>query len=139
MKTNQNFGVAIHIIMYLKINEGKYITSKSLAESINTNPVVIRRIIKELTKNNFIITKQGRFGSKYNSEIVDITFYDVYKVFYNERILNAKENPNPNCELGVKINEALCNKLSKVQNEFLESLKKFSINKLIKEIEGETI
>lgn|SRR5690625_81136 len=138
MKANQNFGVAVHILIYLKLNEPNYITSQDLAESINTNPVVIRRILKQLAINNLVITKQGRFGSKINSEINDITFYDVYNIFYEDNILNAKSNPNPKCVIGSKINNILCKKLNSVQEKYLESLKMFSINDLIKEIkEGE--
>lgn len=135
MKANQNFGVAVHILAYLKINEPNYITSNNLAESINTNPVVIRRILKQLADNNFIITKQGRFGSKINSKLEDITFYDIYKVFYYDNILNAKSNPSTKCDVGLKINKILCSTLNEVQYNFLKSLKMFSINDLIKQIE----
>lgn len=135
MNTNQNFGIAIHILLYLKFHETEYISSKRLSESINTNPVVIRRILKELSNNNLIITKQGRFGSKINPNKKDINFYQVFKIFYKNNLLNPKHSPSPNCPLGLNINEILCKEIKNIQNEFKQNLERTSINSIKKQIE----
>lgn len=49
MKANTRFPVTIHILSYIAI-KGTGITSEELAKSVNTNPVVVRRLNGHLKK-----------------------------------------------------------------------------------------
>ena len=135
MNINQNFGVAIHILTILSLNEKDYITSKELAESINTNPVVVRRILKQLAENNLVITKQGRFGSKLNPELKEITFLDVYNVFYDGYIIKPTHSPNEGCPVGRNINIAMCEMLDQINDNFQNELRKHTINDIKNKME----
>jgi len=135
MSINQNFGVAIHILTILALSKDEYVTSKELAESVDTNPAVIRRLLTQLAEKKLIITKQGRFGSKLNPELNDITFYDVYKVFYDDNIVKATHSPSDKCPIGKNINEVLCGMLNEVNANFEADLKKRTINQIKKKME----
>ena len=135
MNINQNFGVAIHILTILSLNEKDYITSKELAESINTNPVVVRRILKKLAENDLVITKQGRFGSKLNPNVKEITFLDVYNVFYEGHIIKPTHSPNKGCPIGKNINVAMCEMLDQINTNFENELKKHTINNIKNKME----
>lgn len=135
MVINQNFGVALHILTILSLNSDKYTTSKELANSVDTNPVVVRRILKQLENNNLIITKQGKFGSKINCDLEQITFYDVYKIFNDGDIIKPTHNPNKNCPIGKNINEIMMQKLSDINATLENELMKHSINEIKTQME----
>lgn len=135
MNTNQNFGIAIHVLAYLKIEEPNYVTSTELSKSINTNAVVIRRLLNELAKHNLIITKQGRFGSKINSDLKDITFYDVYKIFHQGNMLKPKHEPSKDCPMGSLVNSLVCKRIDVAITSFEDVLKTYTIDDLKTELE----
>ena len=54
------FTVAIHILSLLDLNQGESITSEDLAVSVNTNPVVIRKILGILKKAGLIQIQKMR-------------------------------------------------------------------------------
>lgn len=135
MKSNQNFGVATHILIYISTFDGEYITSAKLADSINTSPVVVRRILKELANHGLIETKQGKFGSKLNKEACSISLYDVYKVFHRGNILSPSHTPNLACPLGVEIKDLIDESLYEANEVFEKTLKSQTICKIKERIE----
>lgn len=110
MNINQDFGIALHMLTYLAINDDNYITSRELADSINTNPVIIRQILPRLNKHNLVITKRGRAGSKLAKPSKEISLYEVYQALYNEDYLSSKHEPNKNCPIG----QAMCGSISQI-------------------------
>ena len=56
------FTIAVHILSLLDSNKGESKTSEELALSVNTNPVVIRKILGALKKAGFIQIQMGQGG-----------------------------------------------------------------------------
>lgn len=135
MIANQNYGVALHILSYLAVKEDTYVTSTQLASSIDTNPVVIRRLLKILANAGLVETKRGQFGSKLKKDPSEITLYDVYKLFHSGIIMGPEHVPNVECTTGLKIISAVTNILSDSTNIFENELKKYTIEIVKKEIE----
>ncbi|VEU80551.1 Rrf2 family transcriptional regulator [Haploplasma axanthum] len=135
MQVNQNFGVAIHLLSCLSEPTGEYKTSAYLAESVNTNPVVVRRILKVLENNGLVETKKGKFGSRLSKDPQQITFYDVYKTFFDGNILQPSHHPNKACPVGNKITGLISNVLSDATTKFENTLKEYTIANMKKEIE----
>ena len=76
------FTVAIHILSLLDLNKGVSRTSEELAMSVNTNPVVIRKILGILKKAGLIHIQMGQGGGATLAvEPEKITLRDVYTVF----------------------------------------------------------
>lgn len=50
LKISSRFTVAVHILALIKIEKNYALTSNQIAESVNTNPVVIRRLMGKLKK-----------------------------------------------------------------------------------------
>lgn len=48
MGSNSRYTVAVHTLLLLKDPGGEWVTSDWIAGSVNTNPVVIRRILRGL-------------------------------------------------------------------------------------------
>lgn len=58
------FAVAIHILLLLSSQPGGQATSGQLAESVGTNPVVIRRLAGQLARAGLIRIRRGPGGAE---------------------------------------------------------------------------
>jgi DNA-binding IscR family transcriptional regulator len=109
MRINTQFPVAVHILVLVAI-KGEGVTSEIIAKSVNTNPVVIRRINALLKKANIIAVKAGVGGTMLNHAPKDITLLDIYKAVktsQDELVFDLHNNPNIQCPIGSNIHEAL--------------------------------
>jgi Rrf2 family protein len=59
---NQQFTFAVHIVTALAFSPEEVIGSQTLAASVNTNPVVVRRLLLTLRRARLIETFTGRHG-----------------------------------------------------------------------------
>ncbi|MCK6570187.1 Rrf2 family transcriptional regulator [Myxococcota bacterium] len=66
MPTSSRFAVAVHLLCALAFLEAtageRGVTSAELAKSVNTNPVVVRRLLGSLTRAGFVAGRGGRSG-----------------------------------------------------------------------------
>jgi Rrf2 family protein len=124
MNTSSKFVVALHILTGLAgkreyFCEGTVTSSKMLAGSVNTNPVVIRRILSMLNSAGLIISKAGPTGGAMLSKNSDeITLDQVYRaVNENDKLFHTHySSPNTECPIGANIQTTLKNILSKTEN-----------------------
>ncbi len=58
---NSRLSVAVHILALLALNKGQPLTSDYIARSVNTNPVVIRRLLGRLRRIG-LVRSQGGIG-----------------------------------------------------------------------------
>lgn len=110
MAINSKLAVAVHILALLEIDKGARITSEYIAGSVNTNPVVIRRIIGMLSKAKLVHTTPGVAGAKLMRPIGEITLLDIYHAVQAEdqdALFTIHEQPNPDCLVGRNIQGAL--------------------------------
>ena len=76
---NQQFATAVHVLTALAFHKKSLMSSEVLAQSVNTNPVVIRRLLSQLTKAHLVSTTRGKAGGvKLAQEPYAITLKDVY-------------------------------------------------------------
>lgn len=78
-------------------------TSELLAGSVNTNPIVIRKIMSLLKKAELVHVRLGVAVAKLAKNLVDITLLDVYKAVNsvnNEELFSVHEQPNANYVIG---------------------------------------
>lgn len=60
MQISTRFTVALHIFACVEAFSGKYkVTSDFLAASINTNPVIVRKILGQLSRSGLISVARG--------------------------------------------------------------------------------
>lgn len=103
---NTRLSVAIHILSL--ISTDSTLSSERIASSVNTNPVVIRRISSDLKKAGVLTSKVGVPGSSLNRDPSDITLFDIYKAVLQEKeLFPVHNNPNPDCHVGKKIQNSL--------------------------------
>jgi len=101
--------VAVHVLAVLAYKEGEAVTSALLASSVNTNPVVIRRLLLLLQTAGFIETRKGAgAGSRLSRKPGRISLVEIYRAVETDEPFTAhSKKPNQACPVGSCIQAAL--------------------------------
>ncbi|MEN8905182.1 MAG: Rrf2 family transcriptional regulator [Clostridiales bacterium] len=137
MKISSRFSVAIHILTLLKMTNVKVPTSAYIAGSVNTNPVVIRRILGMLKEANLVEVKRGNGGAYLLRSSDNITLLDIYKavVVDKDRDLFRKQaSPNNLCPVGANILSIVEPALDAVQEAMETELKKVLLADIVQQL-----
>ena len=79
MATNNQFSIAIHILVGLGHDKVGNMCSSDLASSVNANASFIRRILSKLSKAGLIETTTGKTGTcKLSRNAEKINMLDIY-------------------------------------------------------------
>ena len=135
MKISSRFTIAVHILSLVTIERGVVCTSEWIAESVNTNPVVIRRIMGKLKQAGLISIRRGLGGASLEKPLQEITLLDVYRaveVMDEGELFQMHENPNPNCPVGANIQGVLELILLRAQDAMEAILKEVTMEELVK-------
>ena len=104
MYTNARFAVALHILAYVALRGQTHepITSDMIAESVNTNPVVIRRILGTLRKANLVNSQPGTGGGWTLAQPANkITLLQIYRAMKESPLFAVHHHPpNERCPIG---------------------------------------
>ena len=134
MQISSRFTIALHIFTCVDVFKDEYkVTSDFLAGSINTNPVVIRKILTQLRNAGLITVARGTGGVTPTRPLSDITCYDVYQAIEpveNGDLFHFHEAPNPECPVGRNIHGLLDGKLKAIQSAMEDEMKKYTIEDL---------
>ncbi|MCZ8521163.1 MULTISPECIES: Rrf2 family transcriptional regulator [Paenibacillus] len=125
MAISSRFAVAVHILSLLEVNRGERITSDYIAGSVNTNPVVIRRLMSMLSRAGLVVTSAGVPGAVLSREADRITLLDIYRAVQAgeaEGLFSLHEKPNPQCTVGRGIQSTLEIAFSRAQTAMEEEL-----------------
>lgn len=105
---NSRLAVAIHIMVLMASNPRETISSEWMASSVNTNPVVVRRIMGMLRKAGLLTSRAGKTGGVLTKDPAHITLLDIFRAVEPKKDLFAvHEKPNPECPVGKNIQSAL--------------------------------
>jgi Rrf2 family protein len=134
MQISSRFTIALHIFTCVDVfKDERKVTSDFLAGSINTNPVIIRKILTQLKNAGLIHVARGTGGIELTRDLSEITFYDVYKAIgavENGDLFHFHESPNPDCPVGRNIHALLDDKLKAIQNAMEDELRKYNLRDL---------
>lgn len=103
------FAITIHILTLLTKYPNDYLSSEHIAGSINLNPVLVRKEIANLKGHHIVESKEGKNGgTKLSVDPSNITLKEIFEMTFETIGLGyAKNQPNPACPVGKKINENL--------------------------------
>ncbi|PJO40128.1 Rrf2 family transcriptional regulator [Lysinibacillus xylanilyticus] len=110
MKISSRFTIAVHILSIIKQNPSTICTSEFMAESVNTNPVVIRKILSYLKKAGIVQVRRGTGGASLVKDLDAVTLLEVFRsveVVEEDKLFHLHENPNPDCPIGANIQAVL--------------------------------
>ena len=89
---NQQFTFAVHIMTALAFSPGEVIGSQTLAASVNTNPVVVRRLLLALRRARLIETFAGKHGGARLRKKPDrISLAEIYDAVESPQVILVNE------------------------------------------------
>jgi Rrf2 family protein len=131
MQISSRFTVALHIFTCVETFKDDYkVTSDFLASSINTNPVIIRKILSQLKNAGLIHVARGTGGITLTRPLQEISFYDVYQAIEpleGGDLFRFHEAPNPDCPVGRNIHALLDGKLKAIQTAMEDEMRRYTI------------
>lgn len=139
MQASANFTKAIHICIYINL-KGKLIPSSQLAESLKTNPVVVRRLIALLKKCDIIGSVSGSQGGFYLLKPAkSISLWSIFEATKEEDFFN-RPKVNHECVVSSNLAGLLFDAFREAEISMKPKLEKVSIAVLtskLKKIIGE--
>ena len=125
--------MAIHVLSVLAYKEGDRVTSQGLAGSINTNPVVVRRLLLALQHAKLVETSKGvGAGSRLSRSPRRINLAEVYRaVEACEPFAAPSRDPDAGCPVGRIMRETLERIFCSAQSALERELEKTSLADVI--------
>lgn len=135
--SNSQFAMAVHVLMMLAKNSGENVKSEYLAESVNTNAVVIRRLLCQLGQENLVVSQTGSAGgTRLAKKAEDIDLAEIFRAVSRNEIFALHPNtPNQDCPVGKNIEAILCNLQKEVDAAIGEKLQKYTLRDVLEKVE----
>lgn len=136
MQISSRFTIAVHILTcIMAFSEKEKVTSDFIAASVNVNPVIIRRLLLQLSAAGLITVKRGSGGASIAKPLEKISLLDIYRAVdsVNGELFHFHENPNPACPVGRNIHNILDSHLTDAQKALESSLESVTLEDLRKD------
>lgn len=136
MPSNSRFAIAVHILTMMAWAKDEPLKSEYVACSVNTNPVVIRRILCALQKARLVVSQTGAGGgSRLARKPGQITLLDIYRaVDAGASFSLHRQPPSDECPVGMNIENVLENILGEVDQAIEGALSKITIEKVLRAV-----
>ncbi len=130
--------MAVHVLTVLAYKEGDRVTSAFLAGSVNTNPVVIRRLLLALQQAKLVETGKGAgSGSRLSRSPARINMAEIYNAVEDcEPFAKPSRKPNEACPVGHCIREELEKIFCSAQRALEQDLAKTTLAGLIEAVKA---
>lgn len=137
MAANSQFSMAVHILTMLARSEGENVKSECLAGSVNTNAVVIRRLLSQLGQANLVTSQTGAAGgTRLARRPDDIRLADIYNaVSCGEVFALHPKGANKDCPVGRNIEAVLCNLQKEIDRTVGEKLAQYTLGDVLSKID----
>ena len=141
MSVNSRMTVAVHILSFLisaQRNRRDPATSDQIASSVNTNPVVIRRILGSLHRGGLVKSHRGaNAGWTLAKKPEAITLLDVYKAVDEGPLFGLHASrPNQRCPIGRGIQPALRKVYGSLEEQLGKQLAQTTVEQVLDDALG---
>ncbi|MBX3020091.1 MAG: Rrf2 family transcriptional regulator [Bdellovibrionales bacterium] len=130
---NSRFAMATHIMTAVALHgDDDLMNSGELADSLNTNPVVVRRILSDLQKAGLIQTQAGRSGGAWLARKPEaINLHEIFAAVDDGELFAYNPNdPNKTCSLSCEIKSVLEPVFKAASSALAESLMSVRLSQL---------
>ena len=136
MAANSQFAIAVHILTVLaKESEGN-VKSDYIAQSVNTNPVVIRRLLGDLSQAKLVVSQTGAYGGTRLAKCPkEINLADIHRAVSCGKTFALHRQTNDDCSISKNI-RCVLGKLQVEINDVVEAkLAQFSLQDILRAVE----
>lgn len=140
MAASCRFAFAVHVLAVLARQGavGRSCSDK-LARSVNTNPVVIRRLLSQLRRAGLVETQKGSSGGATLSRLPEtITLDSIYRAVEPQPSFGThRQQPNQRCPVGAGIERVLDEIFSSAQAALESELARRTLGDVLHAMEEE--
>ena len=136
MATNSRFASAVHIMSFVAHAGGEGTTSEAIAKSLQTNPVVVRKILKLLERHGLVSLRQGRHGGVgLPRPASGITLGQIYKAVESESgVFAMRSKVHERCMVACAMKRRLGPIFTAANNAVEQALSETSLAELVRGI-----
>jgi Rrf2 family protein len=130
------FPVSLHIMTSLAHAEGQLMNSEYLAQSIQTNPTVVRRLVSKLVSAGLIRSFKGKSGGiKLAKSPKQIFLSDIYSATDHGAPFSApNKKPLKACQVSCSMGKIFKNLFSDIEKAQLDYMGNISLDDIAKQI-----
>ena len=128
--------MAVHVMAMLANNCDERMKSDYIAKSVNTNAVVIRRLLSDLHEADLVVSQTGYSGGTcLTRHPENIKLLEIYEAISHDSIfgLHAKE-PSKDCDIGSTITTVLGRRQSEIAQVVREKFACYTLQDVIDEL-----
>ena len=135
MSLNNQFAYAVHVLTMLSL-ENAPMSSSQLAFGVNSHPVTIRKIVRELLRAGLVSTQHGsNGGTTLVRPTSAITLREVYEAVCKNSLLRVHAAvPDPGCQEGKNVQHALQEIFDASEAALLSYLEKITVSQVLQTV-----
>lgn len=128
MNRDSRLSGVLHVLLHMAERQGP-VTSETLARVMQTNPVVIRRVMAGLREQGFVQSEKGHGGGwRLTRDLATVTLRDIYDGIGAPSLFAiGNRNPAPDCAVEQAVNAALDSSLHAAEALLLASFGKITL------------
>lgn len=131
MAANSRFAVAVHALAMLAWH-GDRRSSREIAASVATNPVVIRRLLGQLTRAGLVEASHGPTGGfRLAKPAAAITLHAVYRAVEEGGFFALPAKSNAKCPVACRMKAILDGVFSRVEAKAAPELKRTTLASVV--------
>ncbi|HEY5938612.1 MAG TPA: Rrf2 family transcriptional regulator [Kofleriaceae bacterium] len=122
MKRDSRLSGVLHVLLHMAEHDGP-VTSEVLAKAMDTNPVVIRRILAGLREHGYVASEKGHGGGwTLARDLETLTLLDIYIAVGQPTLLAiGNRTESPGCAIEQAVNAALGQSFDAAESMLLSS------------------
>lgn len=136
MRNDTRLSRMLHVLIHMSRHD-RPATSDTIAQMLNTNPVVIRRTMALLKEKGYVRSEKGhRGGWTLAKPLADITLLDIHEALGNSSLFAiGLSTDHPECLVEQAVNAALTEAFNEAQALLLRRLESVTLEHLASDID----
>ncbi|GGF92072.1 RrF2 family transcriptional regulator [Paenibacillus abyssi] len=107
---NSEFTIAVHSLVYLAYLPERMASSECIADTVQTNPARVRKVMGCLRRGGFVETREGtRGGYRLTIDPATVTLGEIYRVMAQGSLMPnwCSGDPDSDCVVGSNMQEVM--------------------------------
>ena len=137
MPENRQFSIAVHVMATLGYNKSP-VTSGTIAQSVNTSPSFVRRVLAKLSKSRLVKTSTGKTGSAMLARPAEtISLLEIYRAVEAPKAFAIHDYPEQKiCPVSCSIKPVLRVVQDRTQALMESGLSEVSLSEIIADLKN---